>query len=286
MNYYGPGGSFLSVSYDRALAPNGVPPDFFRDRIVFVGGRSTLDALMLGKDDFRNPFSWLSAEFSKGVEVHLTALLNLLRSEWLNRLDPRRELWLALGIGVLLGTVLPLFRPHDAALLAACFIGGIGLFAYWLFHQHHIWFAWCISAFVQAPLALGWAVGARYFLEERRRNALREAFIHYLSPHMADRIADADFSLEPGGVVVEATVMFTDLAGFSALSERLDNPAPLAQILTRYFTETTGHVLDNDGTIIKFIGDAVMAVWGAPLPDKDHVQGRARRLAAARGNDC
>jgi adenylate cyclase len=97
---------------------------------------------------------------------------------------------------------------------------------------------------------------------------------------MADRIANSEFDLKPGGKLVEATVMFTDLEGFTTLSEKLNDPEKLSEILTRYFTQTTGHVLENDGTIIKYIGDAVLAVWGAPEPDAQHA--RTAALAAWR----
>lgn len=68
---------------------------------------------------------------------------------------------------------------------------------------------------------------------------------------MANRIADADFDLSLGGTVVEATVMFTDLENFTPLSEKLDNPELISDVLTTYCTQTTGHILENDGTIIK-----------------------------------
>lgn len=277
VNYYGPADSFPNVGYDRALDPDGVPPDFFRDRIVFVGGRSTLSELRLGKDDFRNPYGLLGRSFSKGVEIHATILQNLLRHEWLRRLAAHRELSLVIGVGVLLGAGLPLFRPHAAALLAVVATLGMAGFACWLFAAKYIWFSWCVPAFVQVPVALAWAIGARYFLEERRRRALRSAFRHYLSEQMADRIADAEFDLRPGGVVVEASVLMTDLEGFTGLSERLDDPERLTELLTKYFSQTTRHILENDGTILNFVGDAVSAVWGAPLAIHDH----ARKAAVA-----
>lgn len=272
MNYYGPSGTFPSVSYDRALAPDGLPPGFFRDRLVFIGGRSTLDVLMLGKDDFRNPFGLIGAEFSKGVEVHLTALLNLANAEWLRRAEARWEYGLVVLIGLLLGGGLPWCRPHLAAVVTLAVMVIVASFACTVFIRDKAWLNWVVPAFVQPSLALGFAVGARYFVEERRRQTLRRAFAHYLSPEMADRIADADFQLAPGGTVVEATVMFTDLEDFTALAERLDNPSAVSEVLTAYFSQTTQHILENDGTIIKYAGDAVQAVWGAPLPDPDQAR--------------
>ncbi|MEO7319588.1 MAG: adenylate/guanylate cyclase domain-containing protein [Chthoniobacteraceae bacterium] len=277
-NYYGPAGAAESVGYDRViLQENRLAPGYFTDRIVVVGGRSTLGGLAFGKDDFRNPFSVLGGAFSTGAEVHLTALLNLLNGDWLTRLDARHELGIAILIGVVFGGALPRFRPHIAALLAVLAIVGIGAFACWLSVAHRVWFAWCVPAFVQVPVALLWAVGARYFLEERRRSALRNAFGHYLSPHIADRIADSDFDLSPGGSVAEVSVLFTDLEGFTTLTEELNNPELMTQILLKYFAQTTAPILQNDGMIVNFVGDAVTAVWGAPLAEPDH----ARKAALA-----
>jgi len=275
LNFYGRADTFPNISYDRALSSDGTP-GFFRDRIVIIGGRSTLSDLKLGKDHFRSPYSLIGERFFTGPEVHLTALLNLLESKWLTRMSRTRELFLVLGFGLLLGGGLPFLRPHVATIVALTGIVIIAGFSYWLFVQHLTWTVWAIPAFVQAPVALVWAVGARYFTEERRRQALREAFAHYLSPQMADRIADADFDLALGGKMVEATVMFTDLENFMGLSEELNEPERIAKFLTTYFTLTTGHILESDGTIVKYMGDSMQAVWGAPLTDPDHARKAVR----------
>ena len=276
LNPYGRANAFPALSYDTVLDPDGVKPGTFRDRIVVVGGRSTVATLNLGKDDFRNPYGLLGGEFSSGVELHLTALLNLLRGEWLTRLEPRRELWSAIVAGLVLGALLPRFRPHVAALLAALAAAVVVLLAWWLFTRHRVWWAWGVPVFVQTPVALAWGIGTRYFIEERRRRALRSAFGHYVSPHIADRIADAEFDLRPGGSVVEATVLITDLEGFTPLAESLRDPGKVSEMLIQYFTQCTEHILASDGTIMNFVGDSVTAVWGAPLAVEDHIRRAAR----------
>ena len=277
LNYYGPTRSLLSVPYHRALDGGDLPAGFFKDQIVFVGGRPTLAELTLQKDEFRSPYCLFGDEFSDGVGLHLTMLQNLVRGDFLRRLSPRAELSLAVAVGLLLGGLLPVFRPHVATALALLGIAALVSYALWSVQEKHVWFAWCIPAFVQAPVALLGAIGTRYFTEERRRAALRDAFGHYLSPQMADRIADAEFDLAPGGEMVEAALLITDLEGFTPLAEELHDPELVLRILTEYFTRTTTHLLDCDGTIINFVGDSVFAVWGAPLPDADG----ARKAALA-----
>lgn len=268
MNYYGPVGCFSQLRYHQALQD--MPAGYFKDKFVFVGGRSSIGTLGLGKDDFAHPFTRWDQRYSPGLEIHATAFLNFLRHEWLTHCDERWEDAFILGFGALLGALLPRFRPMRAALIAMLAAALITLGAHWLVLSQHLWFAWCVPVLLQIPIALVWAISMRYLLEERRSKALRAAFSQYLSPHMADRIAESQFNLEPGGTVVEASIMFTDLEGFTKMSEELKDPVLITEVLTEYFTEATKHVLGNDGTILKFIGDAVLAVWGAPLPDPRH----------------
>jgi adenylate cyclase len=134
----------------------------------------------------------------------------------------------------------------------------------------HVWFNWLVPALVQIPVAVIWSSGSQYFLEAKKRATLRRAFSLYLSPQMADRIAESNFDLKPGGKLVEASIMFTDCKGFTAMSEELKDAVKVSETLIAYFTQTSKCVLENDGTIIKYIGDAVMAAWGAPIDDADH----------------
>jgi adenylate cyclase len=268
VNYYGPRNSFASVSLAQALSPNGVPPGYFKDKIVFIGGQFAVGALKVGRDEFATPYSRSNRAFTPGTEVHATILLNLLRGEWLTRMPASWETALIVFMGLIAGG-LALLRPSWATLVALLVSFGMAAGACWLVWQQRIWFAWLIPSAVQMPFGLAWAVSSQYLLESRRRKALRNAFGFYLSPQMADRISDSDFDLRPGGKVVEASIMFTDLENFTTLSEDLD-PAEVSSILIAYFEQTTRSILENKGTIIKYVGDAVMAAWGAPIDEPRH----------------
>lgn len=267
LNYLGPAGTITSYGIAQVLRPDGVPAGFFRDRFVFVGGRYTTASLQAGKDEFGNPYSVRRGEkLMPGVEIHATAYANLLHGDWLRRLAPATERWILALVGFFVAVGLSLVRPPwtiAPALAGAALALGLGC---WLAWTQGLWFPWAVVAAVQVPVALAVAVCAHYLLESHRRRELRRAFGLYLSPSMADQIANSDFDLRPGGRMVEATVMFTDLADFTTLSETL-TPEELSQLLIAYFTNTTESILAHRGTIIKYIGDAVMATWGAPLPD-------------------
>jgi adenylate cyclase len=179
-----------------------------------------------------------------------------------------RETALIMFIGLVAGG-LAFFRPLVAALIAVIISIGIVCGACWLVWDHRTWFAWVVPEAVQMPLGLAWAVSSQYLRESRRRKELRTAFGFYLSPQMADKIANSDFDLRPGGEIVDATVIFTDLENFTTLSEDLD-PSEVSAILIAYFEQTTRCILERRGTIIKYVGDAVMAAWGAPVDEPAH----------------
>lgn len=271
LNYYGPPVEFRSVNLDQALQPDGLPKDFFRDKLVVVGSRPEGRLATIENDQFPTPFSRSWNRFSSGAGIHALTLLNLVRGDWLEEMSTSWQLVLVIAWGVVVGAGLTLVRPWHAAWLAVLGALFMGAGAVYLQLSKNIWWPWLIPVAIQTPVALVWSVGWQYALELRRRGRLRQAFAGYLSPDLADRIADENFDLSLGGKIVEATIMFTDLDGFTAMSENL-NPKEVSLLLTTYFNRTTRAILEQDGTIIKYMGDAVLAVWGAPLPDNRHAE--------------
>jgi adenylate cyclase len=275
INYYGPKNTFASVSFARALDPEGVPPGFFKNKIVMVGGRSAIGYQASGRDEFATPYTRRGEteftpghQLTPGLEVQATILLNLLRGEWLTRIPEKGEGAIIILVGLIAGALAAL-RPSLAVTSALILSCAIACLACWLVWHRHIWFNWMAPAVIQIPIGLAWSVGCQYLLESRRRKELRRAFGFYLSPQMADRIANSNFDLKPGGKMVDATIIFTDLENFTTLSEHLD-PEEVSEILTSYFGQTTKCILEDKGTIIKYVGDAVMAAWGAPIDDPHH----------------
>lgn len=135
---------------------------------------------------------------------------------------------------------------------------------------------------------LFWLAMAKYITEEGRRRSLRHAFAHYLSPVMVDRLIETPTALALEGDRRTLTVLFSDIRSFTTLTERYaQDPLGLTRLLNRYFTGMTDEILGRQGTIDKYIGDAIMAFWNAPLDDPDHARhaceaalAMRRRLAA------
>jgi adenylate cyclase len=122
----------------------------------------------------------------------------------------------------------------------------------------------------------------RYLIEERMRRQIERAFNHYLSPMIVRRLASDPTTLKLGGERREVTIMFADLSGFTALSGKLD-PEVLTRIVNQYLGYIVEQVEQTDGYVDKFIGDAVMALWGAPAPDSQHAVHGIRAAMATVG---
>jgi adenylate cyclase len=125
-----------------------------------------------------------------------------------------------------------------------------------------------------------------YLTESRRKRELQRAFSLYVSPEVVEQIIDNPQKLSLGGERREITIMFTDLQGFTSLTEKTP-PDEVQQILTRHFTMLTDVILPSRGTVVSFMGDGLMALWGAPLDDPDHafkaVQAAIRMQEAMEG---
>jgi adenylate cyclase len=256
-----------------------VPPGYFKDKTVFIGARSQLGSgpkKLL--DEFSTPWSrFRGRTYTPGAEIHATTFLNLLHRDWLERVPASTEKWFVILLGLSLGA-LRWLRPWRAVVVTALAAAAIFAATCLLQWRAHLWWNWTVPVLLQIPLGLFLAVVSRYYIEERRKRKLRLAFGYYLSPELATQIAERNFSLAPGGEKVVATMMFTDLEGFAALSERLEDSTRLGHVLRYYFTRTTDLIFAEKGTVIKFIGDAVFAAWGAPLAQADQAE-RAVRAA-------
>ncbi len=172
--------------------------------------------------------------------------------------------------GSLLGfTVAPWIAAAGVAVLA---IAGFGLALALLP------FGWWLPVAVPAAAAVISMVLAyvvRLLVEERRRRRVQAAFSYYLAPSLVDRLTEHEAELRLGGERREVTVMFADLSGFTALSSKL-GPEELMELTNLYLGVVVEAVETTGGYVDKFIGDAVMALWGAPLPDPDHAANAAR----------
>ena len=238
-------------------------PDFVKDKIVFVG------ASAIGLLDLRA--SPLNAVLP-GVEIHAEIVEQILDGKFLKRpaYSDGAEIFIIIVVGLLIIFLAPFINTGTLALLVAALIvgGGVGALYAYQFYGYLIDFVYPSLSIVTIFILSSILTNLR---SEMERREVRDAFSHYLSPELVEELAGHPDMLKLGGEVRELSVMFTDIRNFTSLSESMD-PAELIRLMNDFLTPMTSCVLNNRGTIDKYMGDAMMAFWNAPMDDPDHAR--------------
>jgi adenylate cyclase len=211
-----------------------------------------------------------------GVELHAQAIEQILQGSFLQRPDfaTPAELLYILVLGLLIA-----FLIYRMGAIGSAVLGGIAVAAV----IGVSWYAFAAFGWLVDPIYPAIALAAIYltgtifvFLRtERERNRVRHAFGHYMAPALVERLADDPSRLKLGGETRDMTLLFSDVRGFTAISEGLD-AEELTHFLNSLFTPLSKIILEEQGTIDKFMGDAVMAFWNAPLDDGEHASHACR----------
>jgi adenylate cyclase len=270
LNFAGPEKSFPHFSAADVLG-GAVPATAFKDAVVFIGATAT------GIFDLRvTPYSTVFP----GVEIHANTVENILSQKFL-----QRPAWVEIAVFVLilalpsgLAKVLTSLRPLSGGILAALILGGLFAVAQALFSVSGVWFPVLYPVLAVAGTYIPITVH-RALSEERQRLFIKRAFQQYVPEGVVSRIVADPSLLRFGGERKELTILFSDVRGFTTYSERYDAER-VVEILHEYLTGMVDAVFRHEGTLDKFVGDAVMAVFGAPVPQADHAV-RACRAALA-----
>jgi adenylate cyclase len=244
----------------KALEP-GADLSALSGSIVFVGATASLLS-----DIVATPLS----PSMPGVEAHAQIVEQLLSGQTLRRPDwaPSAE-WMATALicAALIATTWFL-APHLAALVFAGVVGAIGAVSWFAFSRHGVLIEPAYPAFSAAAVYFT-GVSTLYAVKRHQESAIRSAFGRFVSPAVVARLAEMPGALELGGLERELTLLFCDIRSFTTISEGFDAPG-LTRFLNEYLTPMTDAILDREGTIDKYMGDAIMAFWNAPLDDPDH----------------
>ena len=233
-------------------------PGTFRGKIVLVGASAT------GIGDLRStPYAGINYP---GVEIHANVIDNILNRHFLVRGANQVAVDLALIVlfGVPLGMWLALAQPRSM-LYGLLLLVPFGLGSWYAFL--HGWWLNFILPSGTLVANVGFVAMYRALIEEKEKRKVRGAFQQYLSPEVIRRLLENPDLVKPRKT--EITVMFSDVRGFTTISEKLD-AQELAALLNEYLTEMTRIVFRHTGTLDKYIGDAVMAFWGAPFEEPEH----------------
>jgi adenylate cyclase len=239
-----------------------------KDKVVFIGATARdLHDQQNVATSFGDPMS--------GVEIHASVYDTLVQRKWLVPVSLWIQGLLLLLVGLLLGLLVPRVKARASAIVALV-----------------IWLGWIITSFVLFDrgyvLDIVWIsiivffgymglLLERWLETDAQRKQIRAAFTRYVSPSVVEQLVREPERLKLGGDRRRMSVLFSDLRGFTTLSEGL-TPEQLVDVLNTYLNEMTNIVFEEGGVLDKYIGDAVMAFWNAPLDQADHAA-RATRTA-------
>lgn len=260
--HYGPHDPGRFVSATDVIAGK-VPRERIDGKIILVGTSA------VGLFDLR---STPVERVMPGVEIHAQAIESILGSTLLTRPNYALGAEICLSVATGLGMVIavPMLGALPALALGAIVAGLLCALSWYLFVSHGVLLD------VAYPLVSSLAVFLlltfmNYFREEKRRAQIRNAFSQYLSPDLVEQLTREPDRLVLGGETRAMTVLFSDVRGFTSIAEGYKtNPSGLTALMNRLLTPLSNAITERKGTIDKYIGDAIMAFWNAPLDVPDH----------------
>ncbi len=266
INYRGPEKTFPHISATDVLQDR-LPENALKDKIVMVG------ATAIGIYDMRvTPFS----SVFPGLEIHANVLDNILSQDFMHQ--PNWIVYFNMLAIIVFGAFLGFTLPRSG--VAAGALAGFSVFFGYIFLCRYLFVRYGLILNLVYPLTVTVCVyvsitAYRYLTESQQRKFIRAAFSTYLSPSVVKTIIDAPERLVLGGEERKITAFFSDVQGFTSISETL-TPAQVVELLNEFLTEMTNIILKHEGTVDKFEGDAIVAIFGAPNDLRNQAESACR----------
>jgi adenylate cyclase len=260
INWLGSDESIRYISFYKVLEGL-IPSEFFEGKYVFFGTSAS------GLQDLKTVPC--RADKMPGVEVHAVAFLNMMNNAFIREISEVRAMPLYFLISILLVGLMLLIRPLVSFFIALALVFG-EMSAYILyFLPERMTIFPVVTLMLLTVVAYIFSSLYIYFIRERRNRLLKSAFASYVPRDVVERIARDASVVKLGGEKKVLTVLFSDIRGFTSFSEKMD-PQDLVAMLNNYLSKMSEAIFRHKGTIDKFIGDAIMAIFGAPIEQPDH----------------
>ncbi|MHB8881767.1 MAG: CHASE2 domain-containing protein [Thermodesulfovibrionales bacterium] len=266
INYLGREHTFPYISASDLIKEK-IDPSALKDKIILVG-----TSALATYDQKITP---LAADIP-GVEKNASVISNILRNDFITPSPGVVEIIVIIVTGVFLGLLLPRLKALLSATVAVSVISlYVAVSCYLLIYQN----LWTNLLYPTLNMLIIAAVQTviRFFYEERRAREIRQIFSSYVSPKIVQQLIEHPEKAKLGGERRMVTILFSDVIGFTTISEK-NEPEAVVALLNEYFKEMTDIIFRWDGTLDKFVGDEIMVFWGAPLDQPDHAE-RAVRCA-------
>ncbi len=206
-----------------------------------------------------------------GVEVHASLVNSFLTNTFVRRLSEWQDFLILLLVAMVIGILTFFLKPVWGAIVGAAAIFAYFLIAMTVFTESRLWIE-IARPILAVVITFSGVMVLRYITEEKDRKFLQSTFKQYLSPELIDIMYSSKQQPKLGGDEGIRTAFFTDIQGFSTISEKLGSPSRLVELLNEYLTEMTDILLRHFGTLDKYEGDAILAFFGAPMPMDDHAK--------------
>jgi len=258
INFAGPFKTYRYISFYDVLEQR-LPKEYFENKVVLIG--TSLPGLF----DLRSvPFN----PTFPGVEIHANIINTLLTENFITRPTSLEIYALIVSIGILVG-IITVFLTPIWSIVVILVLGFIHTFiAYNLFLESSYWLP-IITPILTILLTFSAIYLYRYVTEERGKKFIKETFSHFVTQSVVDELLENPDKIKLGGEKKECTVFFSDVIGFTTIAEQL-TPEALVRLLNEYLTQMTNIVFKYDGMLDKYEGDAIMAVFGAPISHGNH----------------
>jgi adenylate cyclase len=294
MSYYGPSETFRYIPFSEVIDDSSFQTkdeieleeeinmfdestmSLLKGKIVLIGS-TMAEERDIHATPMQNPDG---SVFMNGVEIHATAIQNVLDGNYIVRADRTVEIVLILFLSLVSFLIILRIKQIKLRYVAVLEIGAVLLVALLIFGIFEI----AVLSFTNnntlinivnpslAVILAYFGTAVYQYLQERQQKALiKNVFSHYISAAVVNELVNNPEKAKLGGDRRELTVFFSDIAGFTSISEMFSNkPEGLVELLNEYLDEMTAIILKHEGTLDKYEGDAIMAFWGAPIPQKDH----------------
>lgn len=266
INYAGEAYDFPFVSASDVI--KGITdPEIFKDKIVLIGTSALAT--------FDQKVTPVSGNMP-GVEKNANVVENILLNNFIKKSPGSLEVIYILLTGIFLVLILPRAKALSGAALAIGLMVTYVFLSFYLLIYNNIWINITYPLSNMLIIFISLTV-TKFFFEEKKAKEIRSMFSSYVSPKIVEVLINNPEKAKLGGERKVVTVLFSDIAGFTSLSEKR-KPEEVVELLNEYFKEMTGIIFKWDGTLDKFVGDEIMAFWGAPVDQPDHAE-RAVRCA-------
>ncbi len=260
INFIGGPGSFQHYPYYYFVNEGSITNKSLEGKILLVAAYSVTG---ISTDIHKSPYGDLF-----GIEHHANALNTILNQDFIINFSQFQNILVLLLIALIMGFLLPKLSIVASLVFTAVFtVSYVGL-SYVLFDTMNIIFIFA-TPIIQIGATFTLITVYRLLTEQREKRYIRQTFSKFVSKSVVDELLKDPDKLKLGGEKKILTVLFSDIRGFTSISERM-TPEAMVEHINEYLEAMTGIVFQHDGTLDKYVGDEIMAFWGAPIPQDDH----------------